>query len=232
MKKAIGVILILSSVCSTVAFGQKKLKLNKHLKSQKKIEKMDKNVEDKFNEFIDFKHVKASITSEDDLSGMNIHEKEFKYPFSVETVWNSLADSSPQELFAGPKVHFGKVYSEESDKVYNRTDKNVPKLEKGMTIINYLTIGWGMIRMSVTVKIVAVDVENKILELAYSEGNTSSGTQILTFNEVDGKTVIHHKSYYKSSSKIRDIVAYKGFHLVTIGEFHDTLLRKIESLNP
>jgi hypothetical protein len=237
MKKLISGFLILMSFTgysqqTESTLSKKELKKLKHIDSPEKVEALFDSVESKFQEFLDFTTVEASIKSTADLSKMHKHIKEFKYDYDIETVWNAMGSVTPKEMFAGPKVHFGRLYSEVDQKTYYRDDSFVPKVQAGMTIINYLTLAGGLIRMSVAVKIVVIDKENKTLELAYAQGNTSTGTQVLTLREEDGKTVINHTSYFKSDSRFRDVTVYKPFHSVTIGEYHDTLKEILKLENP
>lgn len=136
----------------------------------------------------------------------------------VQAVWESYTQSKPSAVWTGPLVNFVLSIDKDTQTIHYRDDADVPIFKEGMMILNYLNfLGHHII---VGHQVTLIDNDNKHIELAYLEGNASSGKQVLEFKQEGKYTIIKHRSIYKSSSAFRDRILYPIFHRLTANEYH------------
>jgi len=144
----------------------------------------------------------------------------------LEDVWNAYVQMAPSQIWQGPIVNFVVAIDRETQAVHYFDDHDVPYFKIGMMILNYLNFFGHYILVGH--EVTAIDHLNKRIELAYLEGNTSSGKQILEFKQKGKRTIIKHISIYKSSSRFRDRFLYPIFHRLTANEYHHNMRGFIE----
>lgn len=143
----------------------------------------------------------------------------------LEKVWQTYTTTAPNDVWVGPLVNFVLTIDKENQAIHYYDDSDVPAFYEGMMILNYLNFLGHYILVGH--QVIAIDHENKKIELAYLEGNASRGTQILEFEQKGKRTKIKHTSLYKSSSAFRDRILYPIFHRLTANEYHRYMRRMI-----
>jgi hypothetical protein len=88
----------------------------------------------------------------------------------------------------------------------------------------------GLINIPVAFEIIDIDRKKQILEFSYIDNNKSLGKQTIQFfDNGDGRTMIVHRSYFRSKSWLRNELLYPGFHKKFIKEFHKNMKHLIIS---
>lgn len=136
----------------------------------------------------------------------------------IQSVWRNYTQLTPKVVWTGPLVNFVLSIDKDTQTIHYSDDTEVPAFKEGMMILNYLNfLGHYII---VGHQVTLIDSDKKIIELAYLEGNASSGKQVLEFKQEGKYTIVKHKSIYKSSSAFRDLILYPIFHRLTANEYH------------
>ena len=174
-----------------------------------------------------FDEITPSWSSASDSNEFNTQKKSYVIKENIAKVWNKYLTTSPAESWNGKKVKFGFMYSKKQNAPLY-TSKEFNEIDTGQVIFLNLKL-LGFYNLAMAFEIIAVDVEEKIIEFSYIEGNVSQGKQRLQFVDTpDGHTEIIHSSYFKSESKMRDKILYPFFHTRTTNEFHRIMKKLIK----
>jgi hypothetical protein len=154
-------------------------------------------------------------------------EKRYVINEDINKVWKSYIQTSPADSWDGKRVSFGLLCSKRSEKIVYRGGE-CSKIDTGQVVYLNLRLLRGVYNLALAFEFINVDVENRVVEFSYIQGNTSEGKQCLHFIEKpNGKTEIIHTSYFKSDSKLRDKLLYPFFHKRATNEFHRNMRRII-----
>lgn len=192
---------------------------------QKKVRKMLDH--QKMNQIKYFDDLETSVLDTTNLKGFMNFEKVFTFKKSSDLVWDNYRYSSQTDVWDLNKISFAFLFDKNSSSlVYANQDWY--GLKKGQIFYLNLKILNGFYSIPVAFEIVKVDPEQKIIEFSYLKGGKAAGIQMIHIEQDDdGNTQITHKSFVKSSSKIRDKFLYPFFHNKLINEFHSNMRRMI-----
>lgn len=175
----------------------------------------------------DMQNLEPSIVfTESDISGMNGYEKQVvtkRFKASINDLWSVLVNTPPNQIWTGPHVNFAFGYSKRDQRFYPN-DENTPPFHEGLISLNVLDI-FGP-KVAVAVEVVVIDRFKHSVQLAYSKGGATDGTQIIELKRDGNSTLLVHTSYYKGESKFRSRMLYPFFHKMMLNEYYS----KIDSL--
>jgi len=160
---------------------------------------------------------------QDDLQTYGKQEEDIFIPHKPDVVWKAYTATHPAESWKGPMVNFLFAFDEAEGEIYYGADPDFPSFKVGMQFYCWLNILGP--RLIIGLKLMRLDEEKRLMEIAYIEGGLYRGTQVLSFHPDKGGTRIHHKSYFRSRSPLRDATLYLFFHKKTVGEFHKNKLK-------
>lgn len=165
---------------------------------------------------------------EDDLTKYGQQTEVLSIPFPVSQVWKAYTAGHPSENWAGPMVNFIFAYAPATDSFLYPDTQLESGMSEGMQFYCWLNILGP--RLVIGLKLMKLDPEARIMEIAYIEGGLYKGLQRLEFKEAPAdSTQIIHQSYFKSNSQLRDLILYPFFHRMTVGEFHRKKAQLLES---
>jgi hypothetical protein len=217
-------ILFILTILSAAGFAQDEIKAVKF--ELIPYESVRTYLNNQFKENIEsFYEIKPSWHSDHSAKQYNIQKKSYLIKENLSHVWKHYRTTSPAESWNGKKVMFGFMFSKKQNQPLYPGD-NFTAIDTGQVIFLNLKL-LKFYDLAMAFEVISVDVENKIIEFSYIEGNTSQGKQTLQFIETRrGFTKIIHSSYFKSNSAIRDRYLYPFFHNRTTNEFH-RIMRKM-----
>ena len=164
--------------------------------------------------------IKPSCEKGQDISNYWTHEKEYVIKEEINKVWDNYYTLDPREIWNKKALSFGLLLSKRIDRAFYKGD-TFESIEVGQIYYLNLKLLRGVYDIAVAFEILTVDKERRIIEFSYINGGIAKGMQTLMFSETnDGKTIITHKSFFKSNSKFRDKFLYPLFHKKFINEFH------------
>ena len=169
------------------------------------------------------KDIKSSCSNDFNCSEYYRQIRNYKVDKSLNTVWQNYNGSETQKVYNSKKLALGLMLCKKNvnDRILY-PNSNFGKLDTGQVIYLKLKFLKGILKMAVAFEINKIDTLNKTIEFSYVKGGKSRGKQILEFRECEkNKTSIIHTTFYKSSSKIRDLVFYPFFHSKVTREFHN-----------
>ena len=173
------------------------------------------------------KDIKSSCSSDFKCSEYYKQIRNYSVDKSLQTVWQNYSGSQTQRVYNSKKLALGLMLCKKNGKekiLY--PSSNFGKLDTGQVIYLKLKFLRGILKMAVAFEIDKIDTLNKIIEFSYVKGGKSGGKQIIEFKESEkNKTSIVHTSFYRSSSKVRDLVFYPFFHARVTHEFHKNFKR-------
>jgi hypothetical protein len=146
---------------------------------------------------------------------------------SLRTVWENYNGSETQKAYNSNKFSLGLMLCKKnvSEKILY-PNSSFGRLDTGQVIYLKLKFLRGLLKMAVAFEINKIDTTNKTIEFSYVNGGKSRGKQILEFKENNNhKTSIIHTTFYRSKSKVRDLVFYPFFHSRVTREFHKNFKR-------
>lgn len=169
----------------------------------------------------DFSLIHASWKKDVNESDFNINEKTFFLKNDITKVWDSYSNVHPVETWNRQSIRFGLLISKCSNSVVYTNNYTSPEVDTGQVYFLNLRIIKGLINIPVAFEITNIDPVTQLLEFSYIDNNKSQGKQTIQFfDNGDGRTKIVHRSYFKSSSWVRDDLLYPVFHKKFIKEFH------------
>jgi hypothetical protein len=173
----------------------------------------------------DAQKASAFSTIPETLAGMRKMVDEISVDAPQEVLWENFSNSSPSEIWKGPRVQYAFSYSP-GQKTFYYPGQKAPAFQIGQVIYNVLDFAGVKIMVGLTVN--RINAAEHLIELAYLEGNTSKGAQVIQILKKDeNHSVVKHTSYYKSESNFRDRAIYPIFHGMTTGEFYRQLKKRI-----
>jgi hypothetical protein len=147
----------------------------------------------------------------------------------VGKVWEKYLSLTPRKAWSGRAVRFGFLFSKSANKfIYNEEADN--PITVGSIIYVNLKLLKGLKNMGVAFEITRLDEESRTICFCYLEDGASHGSQEIQLTEMaDGNTRISHLTHYRSRSSFRDKNLYPFFHELFVGEFHENVIREIET---
>ncbi len=193
--------------------------------TQKKVRKY--LISGAFNKMRDFSLIRPSWKKDVIESDFRILEKKFKLKFSNENVWNSYRHANSVEMWESHSVSFGLLISKGSNTVTYKSNSFSPEIDTGQVYFLDLRLLKGLLNLPVAFEITTINQKDQIIEFSYLENNKSQGKQTIHITDGgSGRTSIVHKTWFKSTSKLRDDL-YPIFHKRFINEFHRNMSRRI-----
>lgn len=177
------------------------------------------------NDTENFSDIQPSCIPGQDLSEFRHVVSSYIFTDSLEKVWNTYIYTSPAESWEGHKVKFGVLVSKNTEEVLYPGDE-FSRIDSGQIVYLNLKIMKGVYNLPLAFEITRIDPVRHIVEFSYITGNVSKGIQQLHFYlNSRGQTVVVHRSYFKSHSKVRDMLLYPYFHEKATDEFHHNMKR-------
>lgn len=177
----------------------------------------------------DFSSIHASCKKDITESDFNLNEKIFYLNYSLSKVWACYSQGNPLKTWNGPSIGLGLLISKCSESVVYAKDSFFPEIDTGQVYFLNLKLMKGLINIPVAFEIINIDRIKQILEISYIDNGKSQGKQTLQFFDAgDGRTMIVHRSYFKSKSWFRDDLLYPCFHKKFVKEFHRNMKHLIE----
>jgi hypothetical protein len=178
----------------------------------------------------DFSSIHASCKKDINVSDFNIVEKTFYLKYSLAKVWDWYSHGNLFKTWDGRSIRLGLLILKSSNSVIYVKNSFFPEIDTGQVYFLNLRLMKGIINIPVAFEIINIDRVNRILEISYIDNNKSQGKQTIQFfDNGDGRTMIIHRSYYKSGSRFRDELLYPEFHKKFIKEFHRNMKQCIEN---
>lgn len=169
----------------------------------------------------DFSSIHASCKKNINESGFKINEKIFYLKYSLSKVWECYSIGNPLKTWNGPCIGLGLLIAKGSKSVLYANSSIFPEIDTGQVYFLNLRLMKGLINLPVAFEVINIDRLRHILEISYLDDNKSRGKQTIQFfDNGDGRTMIVHRSYFKSDSWLRDDLLYPYFHKKFIKEFH------------
>jgi len=160
------------------------------------------------------------------LADFHKHDRYYLVEKDIEAVWTTYSEISPPAIWHGPLATFNSMYSPLLKTMYYADGSEIPEVSVGQIIMLNLLID-DYIHMPVFFQIKTMDSAEKMISFVYMEQNVSHGKQEISLYPVtfEGRTctMIHHKSWYKSNSSIRDTLFYGHYHTLIVDEFHQSI---------
>lgn len=169
------------------------------------------------------KDIKSSCSNDFKCSEYYKQIRNFKIDKSLQTVWENYVGNETQKAYNSKKFALGLMLCKKNvnDKILYPSN-SFGRLDTGQVIYLKLKFLKGLLKMAVAFEVNKIDTTNKIIEFSYVKGGKSRGKQILEFRANEkNKTDIIHTTFYRSNSKIRDIVFYPFFHAKVTRELHN-----------
>jgi hypothetical protein len=184
---------------------------------------------DKVKSANDFQQIATSCYSPDDSLRYETNLKTYIVKARVANVWDQYMNISPRNAWSGKKVNFGFLFSKPANKFIYAENADDPIREGSVVFVN-LKLLRGLKNLGVGFEITRLDEDNKTICFCYLKDGVSNGTQEIQFTEMpNGDTQISHLTHYRSRSVFRDKELYPRFHEKFVGEFHQNVLRQIET---
>ena len=144
-------------------------------------------------------------------------------------VWEKYASITPGKAWSGSMVNFGFLFSKPNNKFVYPENADGPIREGNIIYVN-LRLLKGLKNLGVAFEITGLDEAGKMIRFCYLKNGVSNGSQEIRFTEMaNGDTRISHLTHYRSHSAFRDKKLYPLFHEKFVGEFHENILRQIDS---
>jgi len=180
----------------------------------------------------DFSSIHASCKTNINESDFNINEKIFYLNYNLSKVWACYSQGNPLKTWHGPGIGLGLLISKCSKSVIYARDTAFPVVDTGQVYFLNLRLMRGLVNIPVAFEVINIDRLKQLLEISYIDNGKSQGKQTLQFSDTgDGRTMIVHRSYFKSKSWLRDDLLYPFFHKKFVKEFHKNMRHLIEAYN-
>jgi hypothetical protein len=197
------------------------ISVSANLLSVEEISELKKPVRNFLIKHPDIDKMEASCLSLESCFDFNYVEKEYLLDVTPTELIQALTTRSPAEIWSG-KSTYQVSYDQRSAKAYTFEHEDIPFLKEGTVVILNLNI-LKILNIPVAFKITNLDIENGILEFSYVLENKSQGIQSLKITEDNGKSVVVHKTRFKSGKKFRDNRLYPVLHNALTDEFYEKL---------
>jgi len=161
-----------------------------------------------------------------DLSGFRDHVRWYLVDRDADEVWRSYTTVSPATQWRGPIARFGLLYDPETRRMYTRASRSFPNIDVGQIYFLDLLIE-AFLHVPTAFQVSDVNEASRSIEFTYLDQNTSHGHQEILFFEIirgeDRFTLIRHRSWFRSGSKLRDALFYPPYHTRTVDEYHQRI---------
>ena len=182
-------------------------------------------INENFPDPIGLNRVNASLPPNICSRDYHVHEKEYSFDRNCETVWKHYVDTDPGKGWSTGIISTELIYSK-SSKSYSYSGDANDGLQVGQVLFLNLQFLFGEYDLAMAFEITSIDQSTSTLEFSYIDKNYTKGKQVIRFEKLDdNSTLIHHTSYYKSSSSFRDHFLYPFFHKMVINGFHKNMSR-------
>ncbi|MDF1566499.1 MAG: hypothetical protein RQ801_04260 [Spirochaetaceae bacterium] len=158
-----------------------------------------------------------------DLSLFQQHTRYYLVSGSADEVWSSYKNADLSAGWRGPIGRFGALYDPYSDVLYTPGRGPVPGIRTGQIVFLDLLIE-AFLHITAAFQISDIDDDLHLIEFTYLEQNISQGRQEIRIFPVQSdekfRTIVRHRTWYRSGSNIRDRFFYTPYHTQTIDEYH------------
>lgn len=169
----------------------------------------------------DFSTIHSSWNADADQSEFHYNEKVFYFKDVLQDVWDGYSNVNLTKCLLGRSIRFGLLISKCSNSVIYSNNSSFIQLDTGQVYFFDLRFIRGLINIPVAFEVTSIDHVNQIIEFSYLDINKSRGKQTMQFSDGgNGMTMIVHRTYFKSNSKVRDNLLYPHFHKRFITQYH------------
>lgn len=178
---------------------------------------------------IDFQQIATACYQAEDSARYQTNMKSYVVKAGIGKVWENYVNMTPKKAWSGRTVNFGFLFSKPRNEFIYPENANDP-IRVGNIIYVNLRLLKGLKNLGVGFEITRLDEANKMICFCYLKDGVSNGSQEISFTELtNGDTRISHLTHYRSHSAFRDKELYPLFHEKFVGEFHENILRQIET---
>lgn len=217
----------MAAVFHAEVVAQKSQCINLEEISQKKVKKyiLRKNI-DKMQ---DFSSIHPSFTKDEKETGLKVNEKIFYLRSRLASVWNGYREANPAEAFNSRSFRLEMMIMKKSNDVYYKNAMSLPVIDTGQLYFFDIRLMKGLVNVPMAFEVINIDDAKKVLEVSYIEGNKAQGKQqVQFFDNGDGRTMVVHKSFFKSHSWLRDTFLYPYFHRRLVRDYHRTMEKLVQ----
>jgi len=177
----------------------------------------------------DFQNIPTACYQEEDSIRYSTNLKTFVVKARIAKVWEKYRNMTPENAWSGNTVNFGFLFSKPTNQFIYAENANDPISVGNIVYVN-LRLLKGLKNLGVGFEVTRLDEVDKLICFCYLRDGVSNGSQEIRFTEMDnGDTRISHLTHYRSHSSFRDRELYPIFHNKLVSEFHQNILRQIES---
>lgn len=177
----------------------------------------------------DFQQIATACYQPDDSIRYETNLKTYVVQARIGKVWEQYMTITPKKAWSGRMVNFGFLFSKPDNEFTYAENADEP-IRVGNIIYVNLRLLRGLKNLGVGFEITRLDEDNRTICFCYLKDGVSNGSQEIRFTEMDnGDTRISHLTHYRSHSAFRDKELYPHFHEKFVGEFHENILRQIDS---
>jgi hypothetical protein len=180
------------------------------------------------NTIDDLSNLKSLCFNPSDGEHYHKHFKSFLIRASIEHVWSTYKNISPDETRNGSMVSFGMMYARKQRKITYPGDP-YDGLEAGQIIFLNLNLLGSIVTLAVGHEITEVNDHERSFKICYLQNGASTGTQFIQLKKIsETETEVTHETWYRSGSWFRDKILYPGFHGKGLTEFHGNVKQRAE----
>ena len=221
-------LLLMYGFFSLSALSQNSTTINLDEIPQRKVRKYI--VSRKIDKMQNFSSIHASWNKDINESDFNVNEKTFFMQYKLSDVWQCYSHANPLKVWNGRSMRLGLMITKCLNSVIYTDNLYFPDVDTSQVYFLDLRLLKGLFNLPVAFEIITIDNNRQIVEISYLDNNKSQGKQsIQFFDNMDGRTRIVHRSYFKSSSWLRDELLYPYFHKKFIKEFHRNMTQLVKS---
>jgi hypothetical protein len=212
-------LLIMYGLFSLSALSQRTTTINLNEIPQRKVRKYI--VSREIDKMQNFSSIHSSWNKDINESDFNVNERTFYMQYKLSDVWQCYSHANPMKVWNGRSMRLGLMITKYLNSVIYTDNSLFPDVDTSQVYFLDLRLLKGLYNLPVAFEIITIDNSRQIVEISYLDNNKSQGKQsIQFFDNMDGRTRIVHRSYFKSSSWLRDEFLYPYFHKKFIKEFH------------
>jgi hypothetical protein len=173
------------------------------------------------NRMNDFSLLHASWKKGINEPAFKVMEKTFNLKYKLSNVWRTYLHTNPAKMWNRHSARLGLLISKCNDTVLYTNNPSLPEIDTGQVYFISMKILKGIVNIPAAFEIINIDPKQQMVEFSYLDNNKSLGKQTLQFfDNGEDRTRIVHRSYFKSSSLLRDDIFYPYFHNKFIKKFH------------
>lgn len=175
-----------------------------------------------------FQDLRTTCYQEKEADKYMQHVKSYLVRQNIEVVWKAYRQMNPLKDWNGRLLSLGMLYNRNSDQVFY-CDQSRTELETRQIVFVNLKLLGSLFQRGTAHEVMKIDDQRKIMYFCYlaaGEMMAKGSQQIELTVTPDNYTLVTHRTFYASSSKILKLI-YPFFHERMIDDFHRNVQAKI-----